>query len=321
LGDHGFGPFREKICVNQVLRQRGLQRLASFPSAWRHRAVRTAWKVRKWLHRRRQGGSTAGVRRPLEALAPVDWRRTAALAVHGELSALVYFNDADRFGRGPIGTPRQREQVQAEAVAAFREARHPITDEPLFEDVYATRDRFGCEPISRGWPDLVAIPAPGFHTRTKFGAGRRLLSADPTLTGTHRRDTALMIRAPSANANPNPHPEGSEEPRAMPHEPFSGDRTDAPAVAQMRDVAPTILGLLSLPVGKHMTGRCLLNGQMAVQSPGETRPGPGGIAIHQLRRPTTVPLGPGTARPGSRGMTEPDRRIVEDRLRDLGYLD
>src|SRR5205823_2120644 len=65
LGDHGFGPFREKIYVNEILRRHGLQHLASPAAAWRHRAVRTAWKFRKWLHRRTQGGSTAVVRRPL----------------------------------------------------------------------------------------------------------------------------------------------------------------------------------------------------------------------------------------------------------------
>src|SRR5205814_9068839 len=123
---------------------------------------RTTWKLRKWLHRRTRGGSTAVVRRPLEGLAPLDWQRTAAFAVHGELSALVYLNDAKRFGRGAIRSSRQREQAEADALAAFREARHPVTGEALFEDSYATRERFGCDPIARGWPDVIGIPTPGF---------------------------------------------------------------------------------------------------------------------------------------------------------------
>jgi predicted AlkP superfamily phosphohydrolase/phosphomutase len=315
LGDHGFGPFREKICVNEVLRRRGLQRLASRASTWRHRAARTAWKVRKWLHRRTQGGSTAGVRRPLEALAPVDWRRTAALAVHGELSALVYLNDTMRFGRGPLATPRQREQAEAEAMAAFRESRHPVTGEALFEGAYATRERFACDPMARGWPDVVAIPAPGFHTRSKFDARGQLLFADPTLTGTHRRETVLMIRAPWAAWGTRP---GVAREVLRCAQKDRGTQKDAPpqddsrATVEMRDVAPTILGLLGQPPGEHMTGHCITD-RGAV---------PGGVEIHHDRaaRPAARPVAaPGHA--ASSSPAGPEQRLVEDRLRDLGYLE
>jgi predicted AlkP superfamily phosphohydrolase/phosphomutase len=291
LGDHGFGPFREKICVNELLRSRGLLRLASLADACRHRAVRTAWKVRKWLHRRAQSGSTAALRRPLEALAPLDWRRTMAFAVHGELSALVYLNDRERFGRGPIATPRQREQTEADALAAFREARHPVTHEPLFESAYATRERFGHDPVARGWPDVVAIPSPGFHTRTKFDAGilrsGKLLRGDPTLVGTHRPDTVLMIRSTMAAGR---------------------------KAADMRDVAPTILSLLGQPPGKQMTGRAL--GDDAGQGAAGVVASRSGIQValqeEAARQPDSSPV----------GETEnQDRGIVENRLRDLGYLE
>ncbi len=326
LGDHGFGPFREKICVNEVLRQRGLQRLASRATAWRHRAARTAWKLRKWLHRRTQEGSTAGLRRPLEALAPVDWRRTAALAVHGELSALVYLNDVARFGRGPIAAPRQREQAEADTLAAFREVRHPTTGEALFEDVYATRERFDCDTIARGWPDVVAIPAPGFHTRSKFDTAGHLLFADPTLTGTHRRETVLMIRAPSVAAAGTLggrqvacHSERSEESTWGTR--LACQATDTRAacptrrpVVEMRDVAPTILGLLGQPPGKHMTGRCLTDSQAIAA----------GVEVRHHRtsklaaRADATPAGQGE---DSQGLAGQDHRLVEDRLRDLGYLE
>jgi predicted AlkP superfamily phosphohydrolase/phosphomutase len=293
LGDHGFGPFREKICVNELLRQQGLLQPASHADAFRHRVARTAWKVRKWLHRRSQRGGTAALRRPLAALAPLDWRRTRAFAVHGELSALVYLNDAERFGRGPIASPRQREQTEAETIAAFREARHPVTREPLFESAYAARDRLGCDPITRGWPDVVAIPAPGFHTRTKFGsrfsAGKgQLLFADSTLTGTHRRETALMIRSP-----------------------FAAGRQ----IAEMRDVAPTILRLLGQPPAAHMSG-CALDDSAGRRVDPELLAGQHGVQF----------AAKGTALGGARdaGTEEPsseDRQIVENRLRDLGYLE
>ncbi len=300
LGDHGFGPFREKICVNEVLRRSGLQRLTSRTAAWQHRAARTAWKLRKWLHRRAGGGSTAGIRRPLEALAPVDWRRTAALAVHGELAALVYLNDAQRFGRGPLATSRQRDQAEADALAAFREARHPVTEEPLFDHAYATRGLIGCDPIARGWPDVVAIPAPGFHTRTKFDTARRLLCDDPTLTGTHRRETVLMIHAPGLACTV----------------PLRGVQSTRP-VAEMRDVAPTILALLGQPPGTQMTGRSLLAGagHLADPSAGTRR------AQRETHLAACLDGRPAAPQESCLELSGREHRVVEDRLRDLGYLE
>jgi predicted AlkP superfamily phosphohydrolase/phosphomutase len=234
MSDHGFGDFRAKISVPEVLRQRGLLRLASSWQSVEHRAARWSWKLKKWHVRNFHGCSTAAVRRPLAALAPIDWQRSLAFAVHGELSALVYLSDATRFGSGSISMPRQREQAEADVIAAFQDARHPETGEPLFVDVYSTQRRFDCDPVSRHWPDVVAIPAPGFHTRTKFDDPGRLMLDDATLTGTHRREGVLMINAPPA---------------------IPGRRH----IADMRDAAPTLLHLLGLPPAAHMTGRPLFN--------------------------------------------------------------
>jgi predicted AlkP superfamily phosphohydrolase/phosphomutase len=278
LSDHGFGQFREKISVAEVLRQRELLRLASPCRRVAHRIARSGWKVRKWHARVCRGGSTASVRRPLTALAPIDWRRSLALAVHGELSALVYLNDSARFGKGAIVAPRQREQAEEELLAAFREVQHPRTREPLFLDVYSTRRRFGCDPVVRNWPDIVAIPAPGFHTRTKFDAPGRLLLEDPALTGTHRREGILLIQAPGA---------------------VTGQRY----TAHMRDVAPTILHVLGLPPGGAMTGRVLH--EMIGERPEAMRP------KRELQLASnSVPA-----------MCPREQAVVEQRLRDLGYLD
>jgi hypothetical protein len=80
----------------------------------------------------------------------------------------------------------------------------------------------------------------------------------------------------------------------------------------MRDVAPTILGLLGQPPGEHMTGHCITD-RGAV---------PGGVEIHHDRaaRPAARPVAaPGHA--ASSSPAGPEQRLVEDRLRDLGYLE
>jgi hypothetical protein len=77
---------------------------------------------------------------------------------------------------------------------------------------------------------LVAIPAPGFHTRHKFDASPQLLRSDPTLTATHRREGVFMVHTPGISVGRS--------------------RT-----AELRDVAPTILHLLGMPAPARMTGR------------------------------------------------------------------
>jgi hypothetical protein len=216
-----------------------------------------------------------------------------AFAVHGELSALVYLNDLERFGRGPIASPQQRQQAEADAIAAFREARHPVTGEILFESAYAVRERFCCDPVVRGWPDVVAIPAPGFHTRSKFesrlSVGKNpLLLDDPTLAGTHRRESALLIRSPLAAGR---------------------------QAAEMRDVAPTILQLLGQSPGEQMTGRAIDD---SADRHGRNEPSAEPGVPFAVKRTT---FRANAAADAGQELSGQDRSVVENRLRDLGYLE
>ena len=233
LSDHGFGPFREKITLPELLARRGLLKLPGLGAKATYHLRRGGWKLRKTLWRRlRPGCSTAQLTRPLDSLLPVDWRRSVALALHGDLGGMIYLNTPERFGSGPVGTPRQREQALADAAAAFREARHPETNERLFVEITDTASRYGIDPVEKMWPDLVAIPAPGFHTRHKFDAAPQLLRGDPTLTATHRLEGVLMVHA-------------------------AGVARGRSQTAELRDVAPTILHLLGMPAPARMSGRVL----------------------------------------------------------------
>ena len=236
VSDHGFGPFREKISVPELLQQRGLWRPAGAGEWLRHLAAKTSLMGRKWLLRQQQrGASTAGVPRPPHEVLPTDWRRSPTVALHGDLAGLVYLNTRERFGpasQAALSTPRLREDAAAATIAAFSEARHPVTNERLFVDAWSTAERWDCDPLARGLPDIVAIPADGFHTRTKYDASRRLLAADPLLTGTHRMQGVLMVGSP-------------------------GVETGRRFAVELRDAAPTILQLLGIAPLPTMTGRVL----------------------------------------------------------------
>ena len=230
--DHGFGPFRAKISLPELFRRRGLLVAAGRGERIAHRLAGWGLRARKWLRRQRTPGrGTADLRRPPAGVLPLDWKRSTAVCLHGDLGALVYLNTPERFG-GPVGSARQRRQAAADCIAALSEARHPETEEPLFADAYSAAERFGFDPLERLWPDVAGIPAAGFHTRTKLDAAPRLVLPDHELTGTHRLEGVLMIRA-------------------------GGAAIGAGNSAELRDAAPTILHLLGLSPSPHMTGRVL----------------------------------------------------------------
>lgn len=235
VSDHGFGSFRGKISLPQLLAQRGLLMPAGTANRLGHRFARARWKGRKWLWRRsRPTASTAAFPRPLSMLLPIDWRKSRAIALHGDLAGLVYLNTPERFSNGPLTTPRLMDEALAETQAALREARHPETGELLFVDVYSTAERLQIDVLDQNWPDVIAIPADGLQTRTRLVGRDRLITGDRELTGTHRLKGILILP-------------GS----------LSGK---VPRQAEMRDVAPTLLDLLGINAPASMSGRSLIAG-------------------------------------------------------------
>lgn len=232
LSDHGFGDFREKICVSELLRRNGFLS-EGLPSRLRYSVARSAWKMKKWARKRFNPGlNTANLVRRPEMLSPIDWRRSVATCLHGNLAGLVYLNTPERFGRGGLSGESQRDRVSAELVEMFLAATHPDTGEALFEDAYSSADRVDRDPIEARLPEVIAVPSPGFHTRQKFDPTGRLMRGDPSLTGTHRKSGVLMLRVPDATI---------------------GERHQA----SLRDVAPTLLNLLGLAGGAEMEGEVL----------------------------------------------------------------
>lgn len=286
VSDHGFGNFREKISLPELLRRRGLLVPAGAWDRGVYRVRRDAWKVRRWWRRvRRPQLSTASMSRPCEGLLPIDWRRSVALTLHGNLGGLVYLNTPQRFGRGPVATPRQYDQTLEDVIAAFQEARHPETEERLFTDVWAVGDMAG-DPIEQRLPDVVAIPAPGFHTRPKMDRSGHLLRPDPALSGTHRQQGVLMLKAP-------------------------GVMLGAHRAAELRDVAPTILAMLGLR-SEVMSGRPL--GELfAPDCETPTRASIGkATCLNSASR--NVPV-------AGHQLSAAEKARVEQRLRELGYIE
>jgi predicted AlkP superfamily phosphohydrolase/phosphomutase len=284
VSDHGFGAFEAKISVSELLLRARLLNRRTWPQAARQWYGRSLRRARKWVYRRRHAGASTGLlARPLESFSEIDWARSLAVALHGNLAALLYLNSRERFAAGPLRDERQKRAALARVLETFEAARHPETGARLFDDVFSVAERYGCDPLHENLPEAIAVPVAGYHSRTKFNAGGAMLAGDPTLTGTHRLEGVLLLDAPGVRPGPR-------------------------QTADLRDVAPTLLALFGHAPPKQMTGRVLRDWfQQSVFTPQAPSPSP-------VQDPAHSPAGPHV-------YSKEDETTITDRLRQLGYME
>ena len=281
LSDHGFGPCLGRVHVNRILLDAGVARLPWRPSAkLLRRAAQGVEHLRLWGAKRKDPAARAATfDQSVAAQFPFDWRRTLAFAPHQDTAAMVYLNAADRRPGAPLKTPRQVDDARNAAFVALAAARHPETGRPLFPRVIAVAEEYGVDPAATGYPDLIALPDDPYWVRTKLAPGRAWVEPDPDLPGTHRPEGIVAL----AGAGITP------------------GRT---LQADLRDIAPTVLGLLGVPIPPHVEGQPLPCLPQAA------------VTRHD---PPAAPLaGP---HPPQFEYTPEEQAIIEQRLADLGYLE
>jgi len=143
---------------------------------------------------------------------------------------------------------RQRDQAAGEVLAAFREARHPVTDARLFAEVFQPAERFGGDPCGGLGADVVAIPASGYQLRYRWDRRRHLVQSDPAMAATPGSEGLLVVHAPGVELGHH-------------HR------------ARLVDVAPTAMDLLGFAPAATMTGRPLREIYVAHPRPA-AQPGP-----------------------------------------------
>lgn len=257
LSDHGFGPCRSLVNVNGMLRRAGFQRGLAYGTRFRYRAHRLADRLRCW--RAGRAGDGAGKRQPKSIIGQVgcDWSRTVAFAPFGQLSGCLFLNpDA-------VPTEAAAARARAELVALCREASDPVTGLPLFAEVFDTAERYNVEPAAEGIADVLALSADGFQAQAKWSPFRDdLMRTEWSLPATHYLDGVVAINGP--DLRPGDH-----------------------LAADLRDIAPTALALLDLPVPSYMEGRVL---HEAFETPLPVRSSSAAPADRAARRPIVPAL-------------------------------
>ncbi len=296
LSDHGAGPMRGVMFVNRWLMDQGYLRLRRSPRVGLKRFLaRTDLLVRAyylasrlglgWLGRLVSPKTRTQVATSFISFDDVDWSRTVAYSFGS--CGQIFLNLRGRECKGLVEPGAEADRLLDEIAGRLREVRDPDTGRDLITEVWRPRDLFH-GPALADAPDLM-FPIDDYarDASLRFGIGQASFLGEPEswTRGAHRMDGIFIAAGPDI----------------APGAPVQG--------MSLADVAPTALHLVGLPVPEDMDGRVvteILSGPAAARAPARSAPG------------AAAPQGPEEA---SAAMTDEEQQAVEDRLRDLGYLD
>ncbi len=288
MSDHGHGPVRNFLYVNNYLAQRGYLRFkpnlgsqlkrAAFQAGLTPRAVYNMLlalglgKLRRTLDKRRGGRGL--LKRFFLSFADVDWARTRAYSI-GYIGE-VHINLKGREPQGIVAPGAEYERTRDQVIADLRALKLP-DGTPLVEHIWKKEEIYRGAHLAQA-PDILFLPR-NLETIAfgdfEFGSNKVLQPAFG-VSSSHRMNGILIVNGAGVkNAGE-----------------FGG--------AQLPDLAPTILHLMGLPVPTDMDGRVLSE------------------ALAEAR---AVEFGGTSAgQSPSDGYTEEEEREVIERLADLGYI-
>ncbi len=244
MSDHGFGPMKGFMHVNNFLLDRGYLVLKSGAMSMLKRAmfslgitpqnVHLTLKALKLDLRRRfnRGRAYGTLRRFFLSFDDVDWTRTKAFAL-GHIGQ-IYINLEGRQPSGVVKPGTEYEALRDELRTELLKLKHPDTGEQLIAKVL-NREEIYHGNLLDNTPDLLLLPADFKYLA--FGesefASNKLVG--PTLghTGHHRLEGIGALIGPHIQV-------GAQIQNAS-----------------LVDLAPTILYALGLPIPPDMDGRVL----------------------------------------------------------------
>jgi predicted AlkP superfamily phosphohydrolase/phosphomutase len=304
MSDHGFGPFHKFIHVNNWLIQEGFMHIQS--------GLRPSLKKRLFdlgfapmniyntlmrfgfgaMKRKVVRGQGQGLLKALFlSFADVDWANTAAYSL-GNVGQ-IYLNVAGREPFGSVQPGAEYERLREKIIERLGYLRDPKTGEAVVETVYRREEIYSGDQLEHA-PDIVFMPRRleyfGFG-EYEFGSNKIIEPMKRGISGTHRMNGIFLAY---------------------------GDNIRPGAVlekAQINDLAPTILYMMGLQPPAHMDGRVLKEIFNDSFQP---------ALIQHTNAWQSDFNGNGEGYNGSgfngEGLTDEEKEIVAERLRDLGYV-
>ncbi len=285
MSDHGFGPLNAIVNLNNFLLEKGLLQLKRDPwtrfKAWAFRRGITPATVFHWLAALGMQNIVARVSKDTRnkvvgkflSYDSVDWSRSKAYSM-GHVGQ-IYLNLAGREPHG-IVTENDYDAVLDEVVSALQELENE-QGQPLATRM-VRRSKVYHGPYATYGPDLhVELDHYNMISFPLFATDGKIISQQIRGdSGCHRSEGILIATGPGIR------------------------QKAAVEGAHLRDLAPTIMYLVGLPVPSHMDGRVLEN-----------------ILDHEPDIHYSESIS--DTREQS-GLNEDETAEVEERLRSLGYL-
>jgi predicted AlkP superfamily phosphohydrolase/phosphomutase len=283
VSDHGFGPLRRRLKINQWLARHRLL----VPSRRRGKVGRLLVAA-DVLRLRRPIGAMLMRLRSLAGKASADWQRpfwrwinwSKTRAYAPSITEMgVYVNLQGREVHGSV-PPEEYEQVRDEILACLQQLRDPQTGKPMLTLAGRREEVFRGGRLEQA-PDVIFLLQEGECTMDVRLEGPLFEPASwSAWTGMHRFDGILVARGPRIR------------------------RGALATEAGIIDIAPTLLRLCGLGTPAHMDGRALT--ELLTDDVPEPEQAVGESVLS--RAATESPY------------SEDEAREVEARLRDLGYL-
>jgi len=243
MSDHGAGPLKKLLYVNNFLIKKGflrlkggattrfkyfLFRLGMAPMTFYH--ILLSVGLGRLKHKTRFGQGSSWLKKFFLSFEDVDWSASKAYAI-GTTAGQVYVNLKGREPGGIVEEGKEYETVREEIIAELRKLTDQQTGQHIIEEIYKKEELYS-GPRAVSAPDIVFLPK-GLEIAA-FGeyefASHRILDYSRALSSSHRMDGILMMKG-----------EGLKQGVTI----MNGN---------IMDIAPTVLYLLGLFVAADMDG-------------------------------------------------------------------
>jgi len=308
VSDHGNGPVSDRaIHLNAWLEQKGLlyYKRGSARERWQRLLSQTALRALRSLRQQMRSWIPYQMQTKLEALLPgggkliesslasaqIDWSKTKAFSE--EVRGSIWINLKGRDAQGTVSPGAEYESICEQIISDVSELRDPRTGERLIKRAYR-REELYHGPHANLEPDIILEPRDTIQIFRKYNGfgetkpvhilSKAELSAADT-TGHHLMNGIFLVRGPGVKAG---------------HE-ISGVR--------IQDVAPTVLYAMDLPVPTWMDGHVVRDAFEASY-----------LAQHPVQFKHEDEHGKHETKDTNGTYSEEEAKLVEDRLRGLGYM-
>jgi len=246
MSDHGAGPLKKLLYLNNFLMRNGYLKLkGGLSSSVKHLFFRGGVVPMTFYHlllylglgrikkKTRFGQGQSWLRPFFLSFEDVDWTQTQAYSF-GSTAGQVYLNLKGREPQGMVSAGKEAEEVRERIIQDLRNLVDGETGEKVIGEIYRKEDLYQGVHLKEA-PDIVFLPKS--LEIAAFGeyefASHRVIDYSWGVSGSHRMDGLLMMKG----------------------KPFKQGM--ALQGAHITDLAPSILYLLGLPIPDSMDGKVL----------------------------------------------------------------